>query len=157
MNKDKFGIYWDLPESELCKVCGQPDNCGDCDHTQIQRNEAAQLGGIKSFWIYPHDSGIVIFGIEQDSTYPEDNEPIDAGRNNGYIFGKWFSTRAIQGDVGSNHITRCHEIDPMIFEVAREFEFQVDVVDLNAAMVVQALDRFISNVRHDIARQAMMN
>jgi hypothetical protein len=30
----------------LCPVCGQPDNCGDCDHTPLSPDEIAELGGI---------------------------------------------------------------------------------------------------------------
>lgn len=28
---------------ECCPVCGQPDNCGDCDHTPLTDEEAEML------------------------------------------------------------------------------------------------------------------
>ena len=30
---------------ELCPECGQPDNCGDCDHNPLSRDEIERLGG----------------------------------------------------------------------------------------------------------------
>ena len=30
---------------ELCPECGQPDNCGDCDHTPLPHDEVIELGG----------------------------------------------------------------------------------------------------------------
>lgn len=43
---DRFGRVWDLPRSERCSVCDQPDNCGDCNHVQLSAEEAAQLGAL---------------------------------------------------------------------------------------------------------------
>jgi len=45
MKQDRFGRKWDLPASELCPVCGQPDNCGDCDHNPLSPDEVIELGG----------------------------------------------------------------------------------------------------------------
>ncbi len=42
---DRFGRKWDLPESELCPECGQPDNCGECNHEPYTDDEAATLRG----------------------------------------------------------------------------------------------------------------
>jgi len=39
MATDKWGREWNLSENEVCPVCGQPDNCGDCDHTQLSEKE----------------------------------------------------------------------------------------------------------------------
>lgn len=30
-------------QAERCPVCGQPDNCGDCDHTPLSESEQAAL------------------------------------------------------------------------------------------------------------------
>ena len=30
---------------ELCSVCGQPDNCGDCNHVPLEHEEVVRLGG----------------------------------------------------------------------------------------------------------------
>ena len=30
--------------NELCEVCGQPDNCGDCDHTPLTDADRVTLG-----------------------------------------------------------------------------------------------------------------
>lgn len=35
-----------LPASERCPECGQPDNCGECDHTPLSDEEANRLLGI---------------------------------------------------------------------------------------------------------------
>jgi hypothetical protein len=32
-----------LPE-ERCDDCGEPDNCGDCDHTPLSEAELTELG-----------------------------------------------------------------------------------------------------------------
>jgi hypothetical protein len=46
MTKDKFGRLWIKPKDELCPECGQPDNCGDCNHKKISNEEAKELGAI---------------------------------------------------------------------------------------------------------------
>jgi hypothetical protein len=38
-------------EYELCLTCGQPDNCGDCDHTPLTQEQVEKLGG----WFVPLD------------------------------------------------------------------------------------------------------
>jgi hypothetical protein len=30
-------------KSGVCPICGQPDNCGDCDHTQLSADEIKKL------------------------------------------------------------------------------------------------------------------
>jgi hypothetical protein len=30
---------------ELCPECGQPDNCGDCNHGPLTHDEVRELGG----------------------------------------------------------------------------------------------------------------
>ena len=35
-----------FPDSERCKICGQPDNCGDCNHYPLSDYEANDLLGI---------------------------------------------------------------------------------------------------------------
>lgn len=44
MRRDSFGRTWDLPNSELCPGCGQPDNCGDCNHAPLDLDDARSLG-----------------------------------------------------------------------------------------------------------------
>ena len=34
-HKDKFNRIWNFPKKELCKICGQSDNCGDCNHKKL--------------------------------------------------------------------------------------------------------------------------
>lgn len=41
---DNFGRKWNLPSEELCSTCGQPDNCGDCNHEALSNDEAKALG-----------------------------------------------------------------------------------------------------------------
>jgi hypothetical protein len=42
---DKYGRKWNLPKSELCPKCGQPDSCGDCNHKKLTIREVLYLGG----------------------------------------------------------------------------------------------------------------
>lgn len=42
---DKYGRAWDLPANELCFVCGQPDNCGDCNHERYTDEVVKLLRG----------------------------------------------------------------------------------------------------------------
>ena len=45
MTTDKFGRTWDLPAIELCSTCGQPDNCGDCNHQPLSDADVLKLRG----------------------------------------------------------------------------------------------------------------
>lgn len=40
---DRFGRVWWLQQAELCKECGQPDNCGDCNHERLE--DVSEFGG----------------------------------------------------------------------------------------------------------------
>lgn len=43
---DKYGNRWpDAPDSEFCSECGQPDNCGDCNHQPLSPDDVEELGG----------------------------------------------------------------------------------------------------------------
>jgi hypothetical protein len=42
-NTDNFGRRWPI-EYQVCPTCGQPDNVGDCDHTELTLEQALQLG-----------------------------------------------------------------------------------------------------------------
>lgn len=37
--KDKYGRDWKLPKKELCKICGQPDSCGNCNHKKLRKED----------------------------------------------------------------------------------------------------------------------
>jgi len=43
---DKYGRGWKLPVRELCPTCGQPDNCGDCNHKRLRNSDVVTLDGI---------------------------------------------------------------------------------------------------------------
>lgn len=45
---DMYGVPWhNLPASELCPTCGQPDNCGECNHEPLKWPEVIRLlGGV---------------------------------------------------------------------------------------------------------------
>lgn len=46
---DWFGRSWpdlDDHDDELCSTCGQPDNCGDCNHMPLTEAEARSLGAV---------------------------------------------------------------------------------------------------------------
>jgi hypothetical protein len=43
--RDKFGRIWDLPKNELCPECGQPDSCGDCNHTKLRKIDVDFMQG----------------------------------------------------------------------------------------------------------------
>ncbi len=42
---DKFGTVWDNPIWDKCPTCGQPDNCGECNHKRLKMNDVIELGG----------------------------------------------------------------------------------------------------------------
>lgn len=44
--EDKFGRVWKNPSWDLCPVCGQPDNCGDCNHKKLSETDVVELGGV---------------------------------------------------------------------------------------------------------------
>ena len=39
------GPWADLADEERCDECGQPDNCGDCDHEPLSPTEVQALLG----------------------------------------------------------------------------------------------------------------
>lgn len=43
--RDRFGRAWQLPKTELCPTCGQPDNTGECNHLPLTDEEVEILGG----------------------------------------------------------------------------------------------------------------
>lgn len=34
----------ELPQRERCQTCGEPDNCGDCNHVRLSDAELSRLG-----------------------------------------------------------------------------------------------------------------
>lgn len=42
--KDKFGRVWN-PHTLVCSGCGQPDDCGDCNHKPLSIEDVKALGG----------------------------------------------------------------------------------------------------------------
>ena len=43
---DLFGVDWPgVPSNERCQQCGQPDNCGDCNHSRLPDDQVELLGG----------------------------------------------------------------------------------------------------------------
>lgn len=47
INIDIYGRTWTFPINELCPTCGQPDSCGDCDHTKLTDENVETLLGNK--------------------------------------------------------------------------------------------------------------
>lgn len=43
--QDEYGRFWQRPGDEPCPECGQPDNCGDCNHEPLTDAEVLDLGG----------------------------------------------------------------------------------------------------------------
>lgn len=41
---DSYGRAWEYAIGEFCPVCGQPDNCGDCQHGPLSEEQARLLG-----------------------------------------------------------------------------------------------------------------
>ena len=41
--KDKYGRIWELPKSEVCDICSQPDNLGECNHKKISTSQYRRL------------------------------------------------------------------------------------------------------------------
>ena len=47
VSQDRYGRIW--PRGiETCEECGQPDNCGDCNHEKLGADEARALGACAS-------------------------------------------------------------------------------------------------------------
>ena len=42
---DRYGRVWDLPATELCPNCRQPDNCGDCNCDPLTESQIRLLAG----------------------------------------------------------------------------------------------------------------
>lgn len=42
---DRYGNRWELPLSERCATCGQPDSLNECDHFPLTREQVLELGG----------------------------------------------------------------------------------------------------------------
>lgn len=99
-------------------VCPVNESGGSMEHSQPD---------IKGYWLSPRpDMGVVIFGIEHMSNYEEDNAMIRDSRKYGYLFGTWYSVACVEGEMGSQHESRCVPIDKEIFEAARELRWDAD-------------------------------
>lgn len=47
LTPDCYGVVWpEVPENERCPECGQPDNCGDCQHGWLGVEGVLTLGGV---------------------------------------------------------------------------------------------------------------
>ena len=76
--EDTYGRVW--PDGvELCPVCGQPDNCGDCTHGRLTSEQAKELGALtgtdKFTWtgwytgeeVSPEEPGKTWLSIEEEA------------------------------------------------------------------------------------------
>jgi len=43
---DKYGRIWDNSIWDKCPICGQPDNCSDCNHKPLTEANVIELSGI---------------------------------------------------------------------------------------------------------------
>ena len=41
---DKFGRAWKFSINEVCPICLQPNNSGDCNHEKLSKKQAKELG-----------------------------------------------------------------------------------------------------------------
>ena len=55
---DRFGRVWSNPIWDKCPVCGQPDNCGECNHKKLNLKDVIELGGF-----CPEQELLTHFGI----------------------------------------------------------------------------------------------
>lgn len=55
---DVYGRIWNNPIWDKCPVCGQPDNCGDCNHEKLGLQDVLELDGYD-----PEEKPSVHFGI----------------------------------------------------------------------------------------------
>jgi len=68
------------------------------------------------------DHGCVVFGEvwTHSEKYPEDDEHIAGSRMRGYLYGRCYSVKCVEGEIGSTHITRVStKISKEVFERAR--------------------------------------
>ena len=113
---DRYGRTW--PEgTEVCPSCGQPDNCGECNHHRLSADQAQELGaidGIYQFTWSGWDSG-------------EDVEPPEPGKQWHTIYedGEEYAIIVLR----TGHFERQSEINAA--EAAREIRAQSIVRALN--------------------------
>jgi hypothetical protein len=46
MKIDRYGRGWH-DSTETCVECGQPDNCGDCNHEPLAPEDVDEMGGVR--------------------------------------------------------------------------------------------------------------
>jgi hypothetical protein len=82
---------------------------------------------IKGYWCSPRpEYGLVIFGVEHMTNYDDDNAMIRQSRPAGYLFGTWYSVACVEGEMGSQHISRCVPIDEELFKSAKELNWDAN-------------------------------
>lgn len=78
------------------------------------------------------DQGLVVFGRAwtraEVESYDDDWSVTDYRQNGGYIYGDWASVGYPQGELGSNHITRCIPITRDAYVQAQAVNWDIDVV-----------------------------
>jgi len=60
-----------------------------------------------TYWMCLSEPGLIIIGRAEDSPYEEDMRGIREARENGYIYGNWYSVVMPEGEWGSNHFSWC--------------------------------------------------
>ena len=90
------------------------------------------------------DNDLTIFGYEDDSPYEEDHENLDDATERGYIFGEWFSAACPEGELGSTHISRLHEITKHQFEAAQRLKWRCD-----AFVLIEEAEELLAKIIHD--------
>lgn len=74
--KDKYGRKWNLPESELCPECKQPDTEGECNHNPLSSEEVIMLGGSLNYKVtdikYDTDGEDISLPEELEINVPSD-------------------------------------------------------------------------------------
>lgn len=85
------------------------------------------------YFIYPHQGiDLIIFGrawtkAEVDAC-GDSWESTDYKQNGGYIFGDWASVACVNGELGSNHFTRCRQITRECYQAAQAANWDAVVI-----------------------------
>lgn len=92
-----------------------------------------QMKADSEYFVSPRpDMGIVIFGRAwtqaEVESYGDSWRDTDYKQNGGYIFGEWSSLACVEGELGSNHVTRCMPISREAYDTANAHGWDIDIV-----------------------------
>ena len=83
------------------------------------RKEMESRFGKDFVYMAIHDGPLNIFGYEQRSKHPGDKQIMDEKYEQGFIYGRWFSSNCPEGEPGFYHLSKLTEITETEFKAFR--------------------------------------